>query len=182
MSTKVISKVLLAFLLIFSFSSVNAQHHKHHNEKKHPPNYRYSNLPHWGHSYKVVPHGYYVYPYRGVRYHYYNGVYYKPVGNKYVIVNPPVGIRVKTLPAGNVRFVVRGRTYFYYYGTFYVRSVNTNEYVAIAPPIGARVDALPDDYRKVIIDNMTYYEFDGTYYKAIVDNYGEVWYEVVGEM
>jgi hypothetical protein len=57
---------------------------------------------------------------------------------------------------------------------------NRSEYITVAPPVGAVIDALPDGYRKVIIDNNIYYEFNEAYYKAFIDEYGEVWYEVVG--
>ena len=179
MKTKNILKVALLVIFVVVFNSVEAQH-KHHNSSHHKPHYRYSDLPHWGHAYKAVPKGFYVYPYHGVKYHYYNGIYYKPVGTKYVIVRPPAGIRVRTLPTSTVHFVINGRNYFYYYGTYYVKSTN-DEFISVAPPVGAQVDALPDGYRKVIIDDQVYYEFEGTYYKAFMYNDGEVWYEVVGQ-
>lgn len=181
MKAKNVIKIVLLFVLAISFNTANAQHIKHHKAKRNDPHYRYAKMPHWGYAYKAVPKGSYIYPYAGVRYNYYNGVYYKPVGKTYVIASPPIGMKVRSIPTGHVHFVLNGRTYFYYYGTFYVKSVSDSEYIAIEPPVGARVNALPDGYQKVSIDGKTYYEFEGTYYKAIIDNQGEIGYEVVGK-
>lgn len=85
------------------------------------------------------------------------------------------------MPPEHVRVIVNGRIFYYYYGTYYVKAPTNNEYITVAPPVGARVDALPDGYNKVYIEDKTYYEFESTYYKAVIDQYGEVWYEVVGE-
>ena len=137
-------------------------------------------MPHWGYAYKVAPRHAYVVPHSGVRYYYNSGIFYKQHGPKYVIVRAPIGLRVKVLPTNNIRFVHGGRTFYYYYGTYYARTSN-NEYITVDPPLGARIDALPDGYIKVIIEDRTYYEFEGTLYKAVIDEYGDVWYEVVKE-
>lgn len=182
MKTESIIKVLSIGLLVLFFKTVNAQHnHHHHKHAQYNPHYRYAKLPHWGYTYRAVPRGTFIYPHAGVQYCYYNGIYYKPVGNKYVVIQAPLGIRLRTLPPGNIHFVINGRNYFYYYGTFYLKSISNNEYITVAPPIGARVDALPDGYKKIIIDDKTYYKFEGVYYKAIAGQNGEVWYEVVGK-
>jgi len=178
MKTKNALKLLLVILLNLFVLNSFAQRH-HHKPRHHSPHHKYSKLPHWGHSYKVAPRGALVFPYSGVKYHYHGGIFYKPVGARYVIARPPVGLRVRTLPEKHVVVVVEGRRYFYYYGTYYVRT-NGNEYTTVAPPVGARVDALPDGYKKVVINGLTYYEFEGTYYEAYIDDSGEVWYEVVG--
>lgn len=189
MKRKSINKALCVCLLVLFFKPVTAQrnHHLNHpchhprNHIQYNPYYRYTNLPHWGYTYRAVPRGTFIYPHGGIQYYYYNGIYYKPVGKKYVIVKAPIGIRVGSLPSGNVHMVINGRKYFYYYGTYYARSLSNKEYITVEPPIGARVDALPDAYRKIFIDNKTYFKFEGTYYKAVVDESGEVWYEVVGK-
>ena len=177
MNSKIILKIVLVGLFIISYNSLNAQR-RHHHTNRYKPHTKYTKLPHWGHSYKVVPKRAFVFSHKGIRYRYHKGIYYKPFGAKHVIVKAPIGYRIKTLPVGHVRIILRGRTYFYYYGTYYERSDN-NEFLTIEPPVGAKVDALPDGYEKVRIDNEIYYEFEGTYYKAIIDEKGEVWYELV---
>lgn len=151
----------------------------YHNQKAHSSHKKYAKLPHWGHGYKALPHYSHRLRYNGLDYHYHSGVYYKFYQNKYVVTRAPIGLRISTLPVNHLIFRVNGRTYFYYYGTYYVLN-NRSEYITVAPPVGAVIDALPDGYRKVIIDNNIYYEFNEAYYKAFIDEYGEVWYEVVG--
>lgn len=185
MKARTILSGILVVLFVLSGQLIYAQHRKHHkhhsHHKKVNPHYRYKALSKWGYAYKVAPRSSYVIPHAGLRYHYAGGIFYKPVGAKYVIARAPVGVRVHSIPARHTRVVVRGRTYYYYYGTFYVRSADNSQYVTVAPPVGATVDALPDGYQKVYIEDNTYYEFEGTYYKAYIDEYGEVWYEVVGQ-
>lgn len=160
------------------YSNSNSNRHYHHSKVK--PSYKYGKMPQWGYSYNAIPKRSRAIVHTGSRYHYYNGIFYKPVGSGYVISRAPVGVRVHSVPVGHVRIVMGPKVYYYYYGTYYVKSPNTNDYVTVAPPVGARVDALPDGYRKVYIEDRTYYEFEGVYYKAVIDQYGEVWYEVVG--
>ena len=70
--------------------------------------------------------------------------------------------------------------YYYYYGAFYQPLPYNAGYQVIAPPVGARIPELPNGYDQVYIDGIPYYVFDGIYYRAVVDNQGYTWYEVVG--
>jgi len=49
----------------------------------------------------------------------------------------------------------------------------------VSPPVGAVVESLPDGYETVNIDGETYYEVDGAQYKPVVQENGEIWYEVI---
>ncbi|MEE0997784.1 MAG: DUF6515 family protein [Paludibacteraceae bacterium] len=108
-------------------------------------------------------------------YYYKKGVYYKHVGDKYIVSRPPMGARVSVLPEPRVLWVAN-RQYHYYYGTFYV--MRGNEYEVVAPPVGAIVESIPEGYEKLEIDGNTYYIVDGVQYKAVVYD-GEIWYEVI---
>lgn len=178
-SKPLIYKVTLIISLAIISNCVIAQPHNHLKQKHHS-HHHYKSLPHWGNSFNAVPRSAYLISRSGVRYHYNRGIFYKPMGTKYVIARAPLGARIGALPKGHIYFVLNGRTFYYYYGTFYVRSGYDDQYVTVAPPVGAQVDELPDGYKKVFIDNNLYYEFEGVYYKAFINEYGEVWYEVVG--
>lgn len=188
MKTKFIFKVFIALLLCINITSINAQPVRHHKQKRHvqhkkveySPHHKYSKMPHWGYKYTAVPKGRYIVKHAGIPYHYSKEVFYKPMGSRYVVVRAPIGVRINALPRNYSRIVIRGKVYYYYYGTYYVKSVQDNQYVTVAPPIGARVDALPQGYKKVYIEDNTYYVFEGVYYKAQIDQFGEIWYEVVG--
>ena len=108
-------------------------------------------------------------------YYYKKGVYYKHVGDKYIVSRPPIGARVSLLPEPRVLWVAN-RQYHYYYGTFYI--MKNNEYEVVAPPVGAIVESIPEGYEKLEIEGNTYYIVDGVQYKAVVYD-GEIWYEVI---
>lgn len=189
MKAKLIFKILFISMLCVSFTTVNAQRNKHkqaqrqkhQNVKRHAPHHRYANLPRWGYSTKVAPKKAIIIAHSGINYHYHSGIYYKKVGANYKIIKAPVGIRVRSLPEGRIRFLLKGKKYYYYYGTYYVKSDNDSEYITVDPPKGAKVDALPEGYNTVELNGEEFYEFEGTYYKAITNENGEEWYEVVEE-
>ena len=114
---------------------------------------------------------------RGTTLHYAKGVFYRPtISGGYVVLAPPVGVRVATLPARYARLVVRGGVFFYYNGIFY-ESVGS-EYAVVAAPIGARVTVLPQGYELRLVDGQKYYVVDSTFYREIVEN-NSILYEVV---
>ncbi len=131
-----------------------------------------------GQKVERVPRANVIVKHRGIPYRYKSGVFYRPRNNAYYVVHPPIGVRVRVLPSNYLRLTFGPRVYFYYYGAFYEH--RGNYYETVTPPIGARVDELPNGYYQVVIDSNTYYVVDGIYYKAILDENGAVWYEVVG--
>lgn len=106
------------------------------------------------------------------------GIYYVTRGNRFVVVRPAVGLRIRTLPQGFVRTIVRGTTYFYYYGSFYTLVEDgADEYQVVAPPTGALVDALPEGYEAVVVAGKPYLVVGDTYYESVAtdqfnDGYG----------
>ncbi|TNE59244.1 MAG: hypothetical protein EP344_08710 [Bacteroidetes bacterium] len=146
------------------------------NEHRHKPNWQYSKLPRRGTGYKDRPkHTVQVY-HGGHAYYYNSGVYYHYDHNRYVVVRPPIGIRIRTLPAHCRTFYRAGRPYYYYYGTYY--TYRSGYYEVIAPPVGSLVESIPDGYETLYIDGDTYYIVDGVQYKAVLYR-GEIWYEVI---
>ena len=111
------------------------QHHKHHNRP-----YRYSNLPRCGSIINIRPTNSNIIAFRGVNYHFHNGIWYKPHKKKFIVFRPFIGIRIKTLPPNCHHFTLRNRKYHYYYGTYYAHIPDTDEYEVIQPPIGAKID------------------------------------------
>lgn len=139
--------------------------------------FAYRGLPRYRSVVRVVPSGAIVVRRSGVAYHYYEGIFYRPVNDSFTIIRPTPGIRVITLPSAARRIMVRNTPYFYYYGTFYTE--NNGEYEVISAPEGAVVDALPEDYEVIEKDNMEYYVLEGVYYQEIEVDNGEIGYEVV---
>ena len=141
------------------------------------PNWRYSNVPRRNTVITVVPTTYRTVNYGGFGYRYHNGIFYRPYNNSFMVVAPPVGLFINALPLGYSRIYVHNYPYYYYNGTYY--DYRDNNYTVVSPPVGAVVQSLPDGYQTVTIDGETYYTVDGAQYKPVVQDNGEIWYEVI---
>ncbi len=140
------------------------------------PNWHYTNKPRRGEVVRYYPSRAQVIKYGMTPYYFFEGVFYRQHNNQYIVVRPPVGIRIQTIPADYRVFVSHGRRYYYYYGTYYMQ--HGNYYETVSAPVGSLVDSIPDGYEKLIIDGDTYYIVDGVQYRAVVYD-GEIWYEVI---
>ncbi|MEP6711474.1 MAG: DUF6515 family protein [Ferruginibacter sp.] len=124
------------------------------------------------------PYGYQTINYGGYGYRYCQGNYYRPYNNSFIVVGAPIGIFINTLPFGYRRIVVRDNPYYYYNGTYYDQRADNN-YSVVAPPLGAVVESIPEGYETIVVDGQTYYNVDGVQYKPVVQDNGEIWYEVI---
>ena len=106
----------------------------------------------------------------GVGYRFYSGVWYKPLGKKWIVTRPSCGIRVRTLPVGHRRILVGATVYYYYYGTYYMQQ--NQEYEVVTAPNGAKVSSLPEGYNVVNVNGVEYYELDNIYYMPSLDQEG----------
>lgn len=143
----------------------------------HNPSWRYANVPRRNTVITVVPTGYRVVNYGGFAYRYYRGVYYRPYNNSFMVVAPPVGLFINVMPYGYRMITVNNLPYYYYNGTYY-QYRNSNYYV-VSPPVGAVVESLPQGYETLTIDGETYYTVDGAQYKPVIQDNGEIWYQVI---
>lgn len=141
------------------------------------PNWRYSNVPRRNTVIRVVPTTYRTINYGGFGYRYHNGIFYRPYNSTFVVVAPPIGLFINVLPIGYSRIYVHNYPYYYYNGTYY--DYRDNNYTVVSPPVGAVVESLPDGYQTVTVDGETYYTVDGAQYKPVVQDNGEIWYEVI---
>ncbi len=146
----------------------------------HKPHHTYRQLPKRGQKIVRLGGPAVAVKFRGINYHIVRGIFYKPLGGQFVVVAPPVGIRVNALPPEHIVVNLRSESYFYNYGTFYCRVGTSSQYEVVPPPIGAMIPALPEGYNTTIIDGRKYYELDGVYYQEVITENQELWYEVVG--
>lgn len=63
-----------------------------------------------------------VFVHNKINYHFADGVWYRARGRKFVVVNPPIGVKVRRLPRGNKVVVVNGRKLYKYKGIWYKKS------------------------------------------------------------
>ncbi|GEM_PF-3000849 len=127
-------------------------------------------------SVSSIPRGGTWVSYKGTKYVAAGGVYYRPQGNRYVIVTPPRGLYVTVLPAGFSTVYVSDICYYSCGGVYY--QAKDEGYVVVEAPVGALVPSIPKEAREIIIDGKTYYEFEGVQYLAVVHE-DTVWYKVI---
>ena len=104
-----ISLVSLVFVLLFSVDA------EAHSNNKVLENY---NSPS---TIVQVPLQAVTIHYSGVSYQFYNGVYYCPEGDGFIVVKPPIGMQVEVLPRGTQAIVVKGHKYYCYHNIFYMK-------------------------------------------------------------
>jgi len=118
---------------------------------KHPSGYVHDNryrhdryYPPHGHVVPVLPREHRVIPYRGTRYYYHGGVWYRPSGTRFVVVLPPFGLVAPFLPPSYTTIWVGGIPYYYAAGIYYVWRPEQNVYVVTNPPPEAEVREEPE--------------------------------------
>lgn len=141
------------------------------------PDWRYVNTPRRNTVVPVVPAGYKTVNYGGYAYRYNRGVFYRSYNNTFMVVAPPIGIFIDVMPIGYRRILVHNNPYYYYNGSYY--QYRDSRYYVVSPPVGAVVESLPAGYQTLTIDGETYYTIDGAQYKPVVEDNGEIWYEVI---
>ena len=75
-------------------------------------------------------------PYRGMDYYYSGGYWYRPLGPRYEVVEPPRGIRVSYLPDYAEQVWIGGALLFLAAGSYYAYEESTRDYVVVEPPVG----------------------------------------------
>ncbi|MDQ3203671.1 MAG: glycine zipper family protein [Pseudomonadota bacterium] len=88
-----------------------------------------------GHVIDRFPDRDYRVPYRGQDYFYSGGYWYRPLGPRYVVVQPPRGIRVSYMPDYAREVWVGGTLLFLAAGSYYAYQENTQDYVVVEAPV-----------------------------------------------
>lgn len=141
------------------------------------PSWRYAYAPRRQSVFYSLPSSYFSINFGGLGYRYYDGIFYRPYNNVFRVVAPPIGIFVNILPSGYSRIYVDDYPYYYYNGTFYDH--RDNHYFVVSPPVGAVVESIPAGYETINMEGETYYVADGAQYKPVMQDNGEIWYEVI---
>ena len=102
--------------------------------------YRYHDHPHFGLHVSFIPDGFVTVAVGGMRYYYYDGLYYNQIGGEYVVINPPIGAVVRSVPPDYRPVVINGVTYYADSDTYYVYT--PHGYQVVPAPVTV-VQALP---------------------------------------
>lgn len=88
-----------------------------------------------GHVIDRFPERDYRVPYRGQDYFYSGGYWYRPQGPRYIVVQPPRGIRIQYLPDYAREVWIGGSLLFLAAGSYYAYQEATQDYVVVEPPV-----------------------------------------------
>jgi hypothetical protein len=99
--------------------------HRYNHDHYYPPR---------GYAVRTLPSGYYAARFRGGRYYFHGGVWYRPYGPRFIVVRPPIGIIVPLLPEFYTTVWIRGSPYYYADDTFYLWRPELHGYEVTEPP------------------------------------------------
>ena len=92
--------------------------------------------PSRGFIYGTLPLGAVSVGFGGGNYFFHGGVWFRPYGPRYIVVQPPIGIYLPVLPPDYATVWVGGVPYYYADGVYYNVAPGQG-YVVVAPPPGA---------------------------------------------
>ncbi|MVV50183.1 glycine zipper family protein [Pseudomonas sp. PB120] len=85
-------------------------------------------------------------PYGGRDYFYSGGYWYRPQGPRYVVVQPPRGIRVSYLPDYAREVWIGGALLFLAAGSYYAYQESSQDYVVVEPPVQPQPQPVSNGY------------------------------------
>jgi len=92
-----------------------------------------------GYAVPALPAGYLAVAYGGAHLYFHAGVWYRPAGATFVVVQPPVGVVVPVLPPSYTVVYAAGVPYYYANNTYYSTGPGGAGYAVVAPPPGAEL-------------------------------------------
>lgn len=162
-TSRILSVALLtvSFMISGGFDPVRAERgHGYERDRYYSPHWELDIRHGHDHYYPArgyivprLPPGYLDLTFGGGHFFFRSGVWYRSQGPQFVIVRPPVGIRLGILPPSYSTIWIGGAPYYYANGIYYTAIPNTSEYAVVDPPPGyetamaqpapAQVPALP---------------------------------------
>ena len=85
---------------------------------------------------------------------------------KYILVEPPIGLKVKNLCEGYERIIRGGAVVYYVNGNFYYQKPKSKGFTIVHGPIGAQVSEIPKNSVKATIKGQEYFIYFNTIFKA----------------
>ena len=102
---------------------------RYHHDRSYPARGQYID---------VLPRGRRLVVFGRDRYFFFDGVWYRPVGRRFLIVAPPIGLAISFLPPYHTTIMI-GRVPYYYANEVYYMA-GPGGYVVVSPPTG---DVIP---------------------------------------
>jgi Family of unknown function (DUF6515) len=115
----------------------NFQHRPYWDSRYHHDHF----YPRRGFHVDVLPPGHRVFFFGRDRYFFFDGIWYRPIGPRFVVVAPPIGLVIPILPPYYSTIWVGGVPYYYANEVYYQQ---TDEgYMVVNPPTGEVVQTPP---------------------------------------
>ncbi len=140
-----VSGLILAVLVIIllGFTQIaqaqeRGSHHQQYRDARYQHNHDY---PARGQFIGSLPGGHREIFYRGARYHFNGGVWYRPQGRRFLVVAPPFGLFVPFLPPFYTTIWLGRIPYYYANDVYYTPTVGG--YTVVEPPKGEVSQAPP---------------------------------------
>ena len=105
--------------------------HGYELDRRHHHDHYY---PRPGSSLRVLPKNYRAVPYRGTKFYFHAGVWYRPSGAQFIVTVPPVGLMVPFLPPYYTTIWIGSIPYYYAAGTYYTWLPERRVYMVTDPP------------------------------------------------
>ena len=129
--------IILAGLGQVAGSAERDFHHRQFMDSRYHHDHYY---PARGQYVDVLPSGHRMVFFGKARYYFFDGVWYRPLGRRFLIVAPPIGLVVSFLPPYYTTIMVGEVPYYYANEVYY--TAGPGGYVVVAPPT-AEVSPIP---------------------------------------
>jgi hypothetical protein len=124
---------IIGILLVGYLQGLAAQERDFHLQQFRDSRHNHNRLyPARGQFLDALPQGHRAVFWGKERYHFLNGIWYRPVGRQFLVVSPPLGLVVPSLPPFHTTIWVNGVPYYYANEVYYTQS-----------PVGYVVAELP---------------------------------------
>jgi len=98
---------------------------------------------------REIPRNHRAVVYRGARYYFYDGAWYRPNGGRFAVIAPPLGLFVGFLPLYYATIWVSGVPYYYANEVYYAHYADG--YKVVAPPLENTVSQTPPPAEQLFI-------------------------------
>lgn len=121
MVRKDIAVKIIVVLLFLATGIIQTARAQPRTPERHPQNCYYTSnyMPH-GRQMRELPRGYARVHNGPMDYYYWEGMFYRLISGRYVVVSPPVGVVVTTIPQGCQPVIVDGVAYYNINGVTYM--------------------------------------------------------------
>ncbi|MHB8091188.1 MAG: DUF6515 family protein [Syntrophales bacterium] len=145
----VIFSVLTLFILTAAASAADRRERNPRREFRDSRYHLERSYPARGQIVREIPRNRHAVTYRGARYYFYDGAWYRPNGGRFTVIAPPIGLFVSFLPPYYATIWVGGVPYYYANEVYYTHYADG--YRVVDPPTENAVSQTPPPAEQLFI-------------------------------